>query len=98
MPKRHRVRARARRPIESAARVERVERERVDRPARPRYRGAPIGAATARAIGEASPTLERAAVAERTYVMKDFRRLGIVVAVMLVLLVASGFGVQLLLR
>jgi hypothetical protein len=97
MPKRHRVRARARRPIESTARVERVERERVDRPARPRYRGAPIGP-TARAIGEASPTLERAAAAERTYVMRDFQRLGAVVAVMLVLLVASGFGVQLLLR
>jgi len=51
-----------------------------------------------RATDAASPVLERAAAAERTYVMKDVRRLGLVAAVMLVLLVASGFAVETLLR
>jgi hypothetical protein len=51
-----------------------------------------------RATDAASPVLERAAAAERTYVMKDVRRLGLVAAVMLVLLIASGVGVDRLLK
>ena len=96
MPKRSRVRARARRPIETG-RPERSEasRERPDR--RPRYRGAPP-VSGGRAIGEPSPALERAAVAERAYVVKDFGRLGKVIAAMLVLLVAGGLALNALLR
>jgi hypothetical protein len=74
-----------------------VERERPDR-ARPRYRGAPLPAGGSRAIGAPSPTLERAAGLERAYVVKDFGRLGKVVAAMFALLVASGFAVNALVK
>jgi len=98
MPKRNRVRARARRPEGAAAqpaRVERVERttERGER-VRGRSRGAPLPPGGAHAIGEPSPTLERAAALERAYVVKDFGRLGKVIIAMLVLLVASGVAVN----
>jgi hypothetical protein len=94
MPKRNRVRARARRPLETTART---DAERSERPlTRMRSRSAVMG--PVRATDAASPVLERAAAAERTYVMKDVRRLGLVAAVMLVLLVASGFAVETLLR
>lgn len=83
------MRARARRPLEPTARAERAE---VDRPLPRRSRATVTG--PVRATDAASPVLERAAAAERTYVMKDARRLGLVAAVMLVLLVASGFGVD----
>jgi hypothetical protein len=102
MPKRNRVRARARRPVESAP--QRVERERIerdrDRPERPRprYRGAPLPPGGAHAVGAPSPTLERAASLERAYVVKDFGRLGKVVVAMFALLVASGFAVNALLK
>lgn len=85
------MRARARRPVEAAPqRVERVERERPERP-RPRYRGAPLPPGGALAIGAPSPILERAAATERTNVVKDLRRLGIVAGVTIALLFASGF-------
>lgn len=90
------MRARARRPLESTPRPERAEAERSDRPLPRRPRSAVTG--PVRATDAASPVLERAAAAERTYVMKDVRRLGLVALVMLVLLVASGFGVEALLR
>jgi hypothetical protein len=99
MPKRNRVRARARRPLESTSaatpRVERVERER-ERPerARGRYRGAPLPPGGSHAMGDPSPTLERAAVMERGFVVKDFGRLGKVVVVMIALLIASGIAVD----
>lgn len=99
MPKRHRVRARARRPIDTARRPESpeaVEPARAERPARLRSR--PPVAGTALATAEASPILERAAAIERGYVMKDVGRLGKVIAVMLALLVASGLAVDRLLR
>lgn len=92
MPKRNRVRARARRPLETTTRPQRVEAERSDRPLPRRSRSAASG--PVRATDAASPVLERAATAERTYVMKDARRLGLVAAVVLLLLVASGFGVD----
>lgn len=85
------MRARARRPIETAMRAERSDVPRSERPSRPRSRAA-IG--PLRATDAASPVLERAAAAERAYVVKDSRRLGIVVAVMLVLLTASGIAVE----
>jgi len=84
------VRARARRPLDTVPRPERPE-ERAERPLRLRSR-APTG--PVRATDAASPVLERAATAERTYVMRDFGRLGKVVVVMLALLVASGFAVN----
>ncbi len=103
MPKRSRVRARARRPIQTAPervepeeRPDRNERERAER--RPRYRGAPLPPGGSHAIGEASPTLERAAALERGYVVKDFGRLSKVVVGVLVLLVASGFAVSALVK
>lgn len=99
MPKRNRVRARARRPLQTAPerterveRPERVERERPER--RTRYRGAPLPPGGARATGDASPALERAAALERGYVVKDFGRLGKVVVAVLVLLGVSGFVVN----
>ena len=101
MPKRNRVRARARRPVESAP--QRVERERIERDRerperpRPRYRGAPLPPGT-HAIGAPSPTLERAATLERAYVVKDFGRLVKVVVAMFALLAASGFAVNALLK
>ena len=48
----------------------------------------------ARATGEPSAALERAAALERGHVVKDSRRLAITIAVMLALLVASGFAVN----
>jgi len=45
----------------------------------------------ARALGQPSPSLERAAVLERGYIVKDFRRLAIVVAIALVMLLVAGF-------
>lgn len=93
MPKRNRVRARARRPIETVARAERPESGRHERALRRRALTGPV-----RATDEPSPVLERAATAEHTYVMRDVRRLAIVAAVMTALLVASGFGVDRLLR
>jgi hypothetical protein len=92
MPKRNRVRARARRPLETTARPERAELERSDRPLPRRSRSAVTG--PVRATDAASPVLERAAAAERSYVMKDVRRLGLVAGVMLLLLIASGFAVS----
>jgi hypothetical protein len=51
----------------------------------------------ARAVGEPSAVLEREAAQERAYVTKDFRRIGIVVAVMVVLLIVSDIAVNALL-
>ena len=52
---------------------------------------------TARAIGEPSAGLEREATQERAFVTKDFRRIGIVVAVMVALLIVSDLAVNALL-
>jgi hypothetical protein len=99
VPKRHRVRARARRPVETAPqRVERLERERPLERARPRYRGAPLPPGGARAIGAPSAALEKAATLERTNVMRDLRRLGIVAGITFAVLLASGVAVSTLLR
>ena len=59
--------------------------------------GSPVRAGVARAIGEPSPILEREAVQERTYVTKDFRRIGMVIAVMVALLIVSDIAVNALL-
>lgn len=65
---------------------------------RPRYRGAPPAPGSAYAVGAPSATLERAAAMERGFVMKDFRRLGLVAGVMLALLVGSAIAVNALVR
>ena len=52
----------------------------------------------ARASGEPSAALQKAATWERAYVVKDFRRIGITVAAMLVLLAIAGFAENALLR
>jgi len=45
----------------------------------------------ARAVGEPSPSLDRAAVLERGYIAKDFRRLALVIAISVVVLIAAGY-------
>jgi len=92
--KKHRVRARSRRAVEaarraSAPRVTTYEREPARAAvARPQRYGSRSG--TSRAAGAPSAALERAASWERGYVVKDFRRIAIVVVIALALLVASG--------
>ena len=56
--------------------------------ARPQRYGSRSG--TSRAVGAPSAALERAASWERGYVVKDFRRIAIVIVIALALLVASG--------
>ena len=59
--------------------------------------GSAVRAGVPRAIGEPSAILEREAAQERTYVTKDFRRIGVVIAVMVVLLIVSDIAVNALL-
>jgi hypothetical protein len=59
--------------------------------------GSPVRPGVARAVGEPSAILEREAAQERAYVTKDFRRIGIVVVVMVVLLIVSDIAVNALL-
>jgi hypothetical protein len=56
-----------------------------------------VRAGAPRAIGEPSVALEQEAEQERAFVMKDFRRIGIVVAIMAALLVISDLAVNALL-
>jgi hypothetical protein len=59
--------------------------------------GSLVRPGAARAAGEPSPVLEQEAARERSFVVKDFRRIAIVVAVMAVLLVLSDIAVNALL-
>ncbi len=102
MAKRHRTKARSRRAIETSRRspapapaphAEREAPTTTTAPARrdahrPAARGARGG--YARALGNPSASLERAAVLERGFVVKDFRRVALVVAIALALLIVSG--------
>jgi hypothetical protein len=99
MAKRHRARPRQRRPAESTHRAAppRAERESprataatpVTRTSAHRpVRGSRAG--YSRAIGAPSGPLERAALVERNFISKDFRRLALVVGIALALLVVSG--------
>jgi hypothetical protein len=92
MAKRHRTRPRQRHSVDAA---HRAVAPRADREAAPAPRAAhrPIrGSRTgySRAAGAPSGALDRAAVLERGFIVKDFRRLGIVVAIALALLIAAG--------
>ena len=93
MAKRHRTRSRSRRGLEASRRAsapERVEREEApaSRPAHRPVRSTRAG--YSRAVGSPSQSLERSAVMERGFIVKDFRRLGLVVGVGLVVLVIAG--------
>ena len=46
----------------------------------------------ARATGAPSPSLEKAALAERIYVTKDFRRIAVTLVAMLILLALAGIA------
>ena len=59
--------------------------------------GSPVRTGVARAMGEPSAVLEREAAQERAFVTKDFRRIAIVIAVMVVLLIVSDVAVNALL-
>ena|SRR2546428_4566337 len=59
--------------------------------------GSQVRPGVSRAIGEPSAVLEREAARERAFVTKDFRRIGIVIAVMVALLVLSDVAVNALL-
>src|SRR5262245_60832681 len=96
MAKRHRTRPRSRRGIEAARRTpapvreERVDREEAPAP-RAAHRPVRVGrSGYSRAAGAPSQSLERAAVLERGFIVKDFRRLAMVVAIGLVVLVIAG--------
>lgn len=95
MARRQRTRARTRRGTEAARHTPApIRSERDDTPAtrsaahRP-SRGSRTG--YSRAAGAPSAALERSAVMERAFVVKDFRRVGIVVAISLVVLILAGF-------
>jgi hypothetical protein len=96
--KRHRTRARSRRAVEAARRASAPRPATYEGeparpgPARPQRYGPRSG--TARAVGAPSAALERAAAWERGYVLKDFRRMAIVVVIALALLVASGLALN----
>ena len=103
MPKRQRRTARERRAASAGARPAAHDRPvTTTTTTRRAYSGSqragsPVRPGVARAVGEPSPTLEREAAQERAFVTKDFRRIGVVVAVMLVLLVLSDIAVNALL-
>jgi hypothetical protein len=59
--------------------------------------GSAVRPGVSRAIGEPSPVLEREAVQERAFVTKDFKRIGVVVAIMIALLLVSDVAVNALL-
>ncbi len=59
--------------------------------------GAPVRSGAPRAIGEPTPILLREAERERSFVVKDFRRIAVVVAIMAALLVISDVAVNALL-
>ncbi len=90
MARRSRTRGRTR-PAQRAAQraAPTIARHPTARPTR-----APVRGGTARATGAPSAALERAAAWERGYVVKDFRRIGIVVAIMFILLALSDVAVN----
>jgi len=59
--------------------------------------GSSVRTGVSRAIGDPSPVLEREAAQERGFVTKDFRRIGMVVAIMVALLIVSDVAVNALL-
>ena len=102
MSRRNRTRSRTRRGSETARRAA-APQQAPDREFAPRasgYRARATGSRSgySRAAGVPSATLERAATLERQFIVKDFRRLGIVVAIALALLIVAGLLETVLLR
>jgi hypothetical protein len=93
MAKRHRTRPRTRRGVEAARRA---PAPRVDRDEAPVARSATHRPSRSsrtgysRAAGAPSATLERAAMIERSFISKDFRRLALVVGISVALLIVAG--------
>jgi hypothetical protein len=103
MPKRQRRSTRERRAPSAGARPAPHDRP-VSAPATTRRSysgsqraGSPVRRGVARAVGDPSPVLEKEAEQERIYVTKDFRRIGMVIAVMVILLIVSDIAVNALL-
>ena len=93
MARRNRTRPRSRRETVAsrhATSTRAPERDAAARPSGYRARGAAARVGYSRAAGAPSAALERASLVERQFVVKDFRRLGITIAVVLVLLVVAG--------
>jgi hypothetical protein len=67
-----------------------AERDTTARPSGYRARGTVARLGYARAVGAPSAALERASLVERNYVAKDFRRLGLTIAIATVLLIVAG--------
>ena len=98
MARRHRSRSRTRRSVDQTHRAV-APRESAPSPRAATHRPTRVGrSGYSRAVGTPSASLERAAVLERGFIAKDFRRLAIVVGVALALLVVSGVLESVLLR
>ncbi len=93
MARRNRTRPRSRRDTLASRRATTPRAAGSDAAARPtgyRARGSVARVGYSRAAGAPSAALERASLVERTFVAKDFRRLGLTIAIVLVLLVVAG--------
>ena len=93
MARRNRTRSRSRREAlasRRAATPRPAEHDAAPRSTGYRARGSVTRLGYSRAAGAPSAALERASVMERTFVAKDFRRLGLTVAIALALLIAAG--------
>jgi hypothetical protein len=95
MARRTRTRSRSRRETTASRRAttpRAPEREDAPRLAGYRARGSVTRVGYSRAAGTPSAALERASLVERNFVARDFRRLGVTVAVAMGLLVAAGLA------
>ena len=93
MARRNRTRSRSRRDTLASRRPaspRAAEHDAAPRSTGYRARGSVPRLGYSRAAGAPSAALERASLMERAFVAKDFRRLGITVAVALALLVVAG--------
>jgi hypothetical protein len=95
MARRQRGRTRARRAQDAASRhpatARPVERD-YGAGSRGVHRTARVSrSGYARAVGEPSQSLEKAAVLERGYIAKDFRRLAVVIVVSVIVLIIAGY-------
>ncbi|HEV8230543.1 MAG TPA: hypothetical protein VGQ86_11335 [Candidatus Limnocylindria bacterium] len=94
MARRNRTRSRSRREAVASRRAaaprQPTEREAAPRPTGYRARGTVSRLGYSRAVGAPSAALERASLLERSFITKDFRRLGLTVAIALALLIAAG--------
>jgi hypothetical protein len=93
LARRNRTRPRTRRDTTASRRATTPRAPERDAPSRPtgyRARGSATRLGYSRAAGTPSAALERSSLIERAFVAKDFRRLGITIAIALALLIAAG--------